>query len=661
MKKGVKKKNRKLRRQIRKTIGALFMASAITVAAIPVQDVSADPGVTNEKIKVAVYVGDAKQGVHQADVKYGFESVVPYVIDAKGDINNQVIYSSGDGLFKFAYIRSVGAVILDYDDPNNGNSVVIPEKLEAYRNYSENYQGKEYYCLVNAKDELMLYKLRDQPLVDPDGRAYYRTTNRMPDGTNLENIEKIVDVLSDDKGYFIYYDQTVQKRDENGNLVYDDDGKPVMITQQARADVEPMLGERYYPCYYNQREVWSKIPKQQLYSHPKNPDGTDNYDESAITVVGGDVNRWGIEATVKYIGAEKIVAQGSSWKLVQNDERDTPNEGVFANEISLATITIEAPLDGVSDYAFYNCPQLSRVEFKSGLQTLGNGAFAECMQLREVVLPTAQAIGKDAFYNCTSLTNLKLPSKTLQYLGDCAFEGCTQLTKVDFLLYNDNGSQDLTGSVPLRYIGNHLFRGCMALSEMQFPNGYVEKDPLDIDMFEGCTSLQKVILPDTTSGANIKFVSDHTGDNADYHPNCTGNTWESFRKTVPDSFYFEGPVQSDIHTTANDNSVTYKYPGEELYERVVAEHDAVKDAANPDGTSARVFYKVRVENGNVGRLVEFGILNYAGENNKSHPDIISIPEKIGTYGISSLEGGSFNNNCDLIKVTIPASVKAVIS
>ena len=329
-------------------------------------------------------MGDAKQGVHQADVKYGFESVVPYVIDAKGDINNQVIYSSGDGLFKFAYIRSVGAVILDYDDPNNGNSVVIPEKLEAYRNYSENYQGKEYYCLVNAKDELMLYKLRDQPLVDPNGRAYYRTTNRMPDGTNLENIEKIVDVLSDDKGYFIYYDQTVQKRDENGNLVYDDDGKPVMITQQARADVEPMLGERYYPCYYNQREVWSKIPKQQLYSHPKNPDGTDNYDESAITVVGGDVNRWGIEATVKYIGAEKIVAQGSSWKLVQNDERDTPDEGVFANEISLATIKIEAPLDGVSDYAFYNCPQLSRVEFKSGLQTLGNGAFAECMQLREV-------------------------------------------------------------------------------------------------------------------------------------------------------------------------------------------------------------------------------------------------------------------------------------
>lgn len=658
MTKGAKKKNRKLRRQVRKTVGALFMASAIAVAAIPVQDVSADPGVTNEKIKVGVYVEDTKEGVHESDVKYGCKSVVPYVADAKGDINNQVIYSSGDGLFKFAYIRSVGAVILDYDDPNNGNSVVIPEKLEAYRNYSENYQGKEYYCLVNAKDELMLYKLRDQPLVDADGRAYYRTINRMPDGTNLDNIEKIVDVLSDEKGYYILYDQTVQKRDDKGDLVYDKDGNPVMITQQARADVEPMLGERYYPCYYNRRDVWSEIPKQQLYSHPKNPDGTDNYDEAAITQVGGDVNRWGIEATVKYIGAEKIAAQGSSWKLVPSDERNTPDEGVFANEISLTTLKIEAPLDGVSDYAFYNCPQLNRVEFKSGLQTLGNGVFAECRQLREVVLPTASAIGKDAFYNCTSLTNFKLPSKTLQYLGDCAFEGCTQLNKVDFLLYNDNGSQDLVGSVPLTYIGNHLFRDCIALAEMEFPNGYVEKDPLNIDMFDGCTSLQKVILPDTRSGSNIKFTDDYTGDNAGYHPNCSG-TWESFRTTVPDSFYFEGPVQSEIHTTANDNSITYKYPGEELYERVVFEHDAVKDKDQPDGKSARVYYKVRVENGNVGKLEEFGILNYAGENNKSHPDIIAIPEKIGTYGITSLEGGSFSDNCDLIKVTIPASVKMI--
>ena len=44
-KKATKTKNIRLKRQIRKTIGALFMASAVTVAALPVQDVSATPGV----------------------------------------------------------------------------------------------------------------------------------------------------------------------------------------------------------------------------------------------------------------------------------------------------------------------------------------------------------------------------------------------------------------------------------------------------------------------------------------------------------------------------------------------------------------------------------------------------------------------------------------
>lgn len=42
MAKTTKKKNRKLKRQIRKTVGALLMVSAITVAAIPVPDVRAD-------------------------------------------------------------------------------------------------------------------------------------------------------------------------------------------------------------------------------------------------------------------------------------------------------------------------------------------------------------------------------------------------------------------------------------------------------------------------------------------------------------------------------------------------------------------------------------------------------------------------------------------
>ena len=40
--KETKVKNLRLRRRIRKTVGALFMASAVAVAAIPVQDIEAE-------------------------------------------------------------------------------------------------------------------------------------------------------------------------------------------------------------------------------------------------------------------------------------------------------------------------------------------------------------------------------------------------------------------------------------------------------------------------------------------------------------------------------------------------------------------------------------------------------------------------------------------
>ena len=40
--KETKVKNLRLRRRIRKTVGALFMASAVAVAAIPVQDIVAE-------------------------------------------------------------------------------------------------------------------------------------------------------------------------------------------------------------------------------------------------------------------------------------------------------------------------------------------------------------------------------------------------------------------------------------------------------------------------------------------------------------------------------------------------------------------------------------------------------------------------------------------
>ena len=52
VKKVTKKKNRRLRRQIRKTVGCLLMASAVFVAALPVPEISARNDQKVERVAV---------------------------------------------------------------------------------------------------------------------------------------------------------------------------------------------------------------------------------------------------------------------------------------------------------------------------------------------------------------------------------------------------------------------------------------------------------------------------------------------------------------------------------------------------------------------------------------------------------------------------------
>lgn len=657
MKKGAKKKNRKLRRQVRKTVGALFMASAIVVAAIPVQDISAYPsntGRSSEKIKVAVTSeeGEIKAG----DAEYGYASQVPYA-QKSTDQSEKIVYTSGDGMFQFAYTyisnTNRGAVILQFDNVNGSDTITIPKEIEAYRKYAPNYTNQGY-CLVSLNDELLGYREQEQLTTD-SGELRYITRNRQP-GTAVENIELLHSQVlwdDDDKPYHIY-----NKVDEHGNPLKDKDGN--IIT--ARCEVEPLIGWKYYPCYYDQRSRWGDKPDEQLFYLPKKDDGSGNkVDDYGNWQPATSNEHWRIVAAVSYIGAEKIVENDTGWEV--KGYRVGPDDGVFANRPDITNLVIEGSLRGISDYAFYNCRTLSSVEFKSGLNTLGNGAFAGCRQLTSVTIPRnaqIQAIGKDAFYDCQSLKDFIVPDG-LEALGDCAFEGCIGLETVNLL-----GSGR---PVSLQRLGNHLFRGCEHLAGIEFPNSYSEI--LDIDMFEGCKALQYIKLPDTTSGSTIDFKCLHKEDMAQStnYPNCANNTWQKFRETVPDSFYFEGPSVSAIHTTANDNSITYKYPNEELYEKVVFEHDAYADDSkcNPqreDGKYAKTIYQVN----NSGELVKFDILPYeqgvkdsSGSDLKgdSHPDIITIPEKIGAFGIKSIGAGSFNNNCDLTKVTIPASVTEI--
>lgn len=63
---------------------------------------------------------------------------------------------------------------------------------------------------------------------------------------------------------------------------------------------------------------------------------------------------------------------------------------------------------------------------------IGNSAFADCKNLKDINFGKIEVIGDEAFKNCESLTTIQF-SKSLKNIGDDAFLNCKNLVKVEFL------------------------------------------------------------------------------------------------------------------------------------------------------------------------------------------------------------------------------------
>lgn len=649
MAKGVtKKKNRKLRRQIRKTVGALLMVTAITVAAVPVQDISANPAdntTASNKIKVAVL--DSYQKVQANDSPFKkasspYTSKIPHACEREDE--EQIIYSSGDGKYQFVYMRPTKtdnnkvAVILGYNPGLLPDSTLtIPETLYAYRKYTDNVTASGY-CLVSKQDEFLHYVTQTHKK-DEQGRFLYTVRNlyEWNDDEGKEELKKITsdEIWRNDDGSIKYRNLEKVKNPETGSI---EDGYVFY-------DVYAIMEDQYNPCYYEQRANWENVKDQDLWWARVNSDGSLYKDADGNLVIKqakDDDMHWKIEAEVAYIGAETVIEKNNKWEL--GPEIKEPKDGIFAQQNNITNLIIGDNIKGISDYAFYSCGTLKSINLyeANALDTIGNGAFADCRNLETCSIASnanITAIGKDAFYNCRKLKSFTVPVG-VQAIGDNCFEGCVALETVDF---NSGGDSEMF----LRELGYHLFKGCTALTAVEFPAVYEETD-VDIDMFEGCKSLQYIKIPN--SKVNVgKFHDGTTNSVGVTYPDCS-MTWEDFITTVPSTFYFEGPNVSEIHDTAKEQSIAFKYLNQELYEKMMHEHDAVKDGeSKPDGKSANVLYQVNDKNELVKFVIESG----------SKPDNVTIPAQIGPYGISSIGEGSFNDNCDLVKVTIPASVKSI--
>jgi hypothetical protein len=133
----------------------------------------------------------------------------------------------------------------------------------------------------------------------------------------------------------------------------------------------------------------------------------------------------------------------------------------------------------ISEYAFYDCSSLKSIDLPSSITSINEQAFKNCGALVSVSLSSSlTTIGNEAFKNCGSLAGIDLPS-SLIYIGVGAFGTCTALT-----------SMEIPSSV--NKIDHFAFYDCSSLRTIEIPSSVTE---IGSSVFWGCTALESIVIP----------------------------------------------------------------------------------------------------------------------------------------------------------------------
>lgn len=565
-----RKSSRRLKTKIRRTIcasmAAIFMMSAILVAAIPVQDVQADTG--------TIQIGVTPE-----------ESSIPQI--AAG--GTTPIYTTGDGMFQFAYINRLNssdkiAVIVGYVASRSlDNGVLtIPDTVNGYKKLTDT-QGTDLGYVAASQDGTPLYYAVYKDVEVPTGNIIY----------------------------------------EN---VYDNAGNVVGTVSSNEMKTEQQL-DSYKPCFYSQeyRNQWENLGSEEFFykMDASLPDSDLNNFKPTTT----DDKKWVRDAEVAYISNQHVRSKTDAddpsirWDWVLDE---TPDVGVFSSAGNIITLRTGNKLLGIGDNAFRGCSSLQGIELANGANTIGNYAFAECINLKYVDISlnsSVSKIGHHAFAQCRGLQSFTMPIFT-SYVGDYAFEGCSSMTAIKLF--------DEDYNVALKKIGPYAFKNCTSLRSIDFPSSFSQEgEDLDIGLVEGCSSLESITIRDNY----LKFVEGGS----------TTFGFDEFKNQVSERFYFAGNSISKIHDVSTAQGMAFKYLDDPfLYEKVVEEVDETGT-----GTGKYITYRVDEENNLRYFDMEAGVEN------------VEIPGAIGPYNITKIGSDSFQANCDLKKITIPSSITEI--
>ena len=235
--------------------------------------------------------------------------------------------------------------------------------------------------------------------------------------------------------------------------------------------------------------------------------------------------------TVTTIGFEAFYGCKSLTNVTIPEGVTSIDSLAFANCDNLTNVTIPASVTSTIDYGvFEHCYSLTSIDVNANNQNYSSqdGVLFDKNKTELILYPVGNerrsysitSIGRNSFFNCSSLTNVTIP-ESVTSIGLEAFDVCSSLTSINVKANNQSyssedgvlfdkdkkeliqypiGNERTSYLIPdgVITIGTAAFRECDGLTNVTIPNSVIT---IGFAAFLNCSSLAEVII-----GNSVKTI-----------------------------------------------------------------------------------------------------------------------------------------------------------
>ena len=223
---------------------------------------------------------------------------------------------------------------------------------------------------------------------------------------------------------------------------------------------------------------------------------------------------------------------------VGEEERTQIPNNAFYNCNFIEMITIPNTVTSIGDYAFQNCSALKRLnsttdgefDIPEGVTTINSYTFYACTEMQKVTFATEsklETIGNYAFTDCVNLSEIQLPT-TVTSIGTYAFSGCISIAKI-----NSDTEGEMLLPENVTTIGEYAFKNLELITKVDVPESVTS---IGLGAFKGCNAIEDITLPFVGKSADATYYEAAFGYIFGYQT-VTGSSYGSYSQTFINTVY----------------------------------------------------------------------------------------------------------------------------